>query len=66
MSKSTVITASITRATTGKQSAKTRKFNALKARAISVRGNKKKFQDLTTMYGCTERMAVKLLTVNKL
>lgn len=67
MSKATVkITASITRATTGKAIAKTRKFTALKERALAVRGNKKKFNELVSLYGLTERMAVKLLTVNKL
>lgn len=52
--------------TTGKAIARRRKFTALKERALSVRGNKKKFTELTTMYGLTERMAVKLLTVCKL
>ena len=66
MSKTVKITASITLATTGKAASKARKFEALKERALSVRGNKRKFTELTTMYGCTERMAVKLLTVNKL
>lgn len=67
MSKSTKITSGITRtATTGKAAAKARKFTVLKERALSIRGNKKKFQELTTMYGLTEKMAVKLLTVCKL
>lgn len=66
MSKSTVITASITRATTGKAASKARKFTALKERALSVRGNKRKFTELVSLYGLTEKMAVKLLTVCKL
>lgn len=66
MTKSIKINASITRATTGKAAAKVRKFQALKERALSIRGNKKKFTELVNLYGCTERMAVKLLTVCKL
>lgn len=67
MSKSIKTVAIITRTvTTGKAIARNRKFTALKERALSVRGNKKKFTDMVNMYGLTERMAVKLLTVCKL
>lgn len=66
MTKFIKITSSVTRPLTGKAVAKQRKFTALKERALSVRGNKKKYNELVTMYGCTEKMAVKLLTVCKL
>jgi hypothetical protein len=66
MSKSTVTVASITHPLTGKAASKARKFQARMQRALSVRGNKKKFADMVGLYGLTEKMAVKLLTVCKL
>ena len=67
MSKSTIKPAIVSTAkTTGKAQQKTRKFEARKTRALSVRGNKKKFAEMVSLYGLTEKMAVKLLTVCKL
>lgn len=67
MTKTVKIAAIVTcTATTGKSIAKQRKFTALKERALKVRGNKRKYQEMVTLYGLTEKMAVKLLTVNKL
>ena len=52
--------------TTGKAIARRRKFEARKTRALSVRGNKRKYQEMVNLYGLTEKMAVKLLTGCKL